>query len=165
MTSTPTWMGPVRQTAFTVSDIDAVINRWLDETGTGPWYVFDVHVPESIYRGTKVPMRLRAVLAQSGTQQTELIEPDTSVSSAYKEFIDAGRTGVHHIAYWVDTEAAHRHLAGRGNELVQSATTGDGNPYTYWSSTVGVPYLEFIDPQPGDQVSALFAKVAAAAED
>lgn len=164
MTGTPTWFGPIRQTAFVVSDIEAGINRWIDETGTGPWFVFDVYVPDSIYRGQTLPTRLRAALAQSGTQQIELIQPNLSEDSAFKEFVDAGHTGIHHIAYWVDPDEAHKHLEANGNELVQSGATSAGNKYTYWSSSVGVPYIEFIHPQPGDQISAFFAKVAAAAD-
>src|SRR5215510_941252 len=100
--STPTWLGPVRQTAFVVSDIEACAREWAEVHGVGPWFIFTVDFPDTQYRGQTVPVRGRMGLAQSGGQQIELIEPDPGIPSIYREFLDAGGTGVHHICYWAD---------------------------------------------------------------
>ncbi len=160
----PTWLGPIRQTAFIVDDLDAAMQRWLDETGAGPWFVFDVDVEDATYRGERVRLRSRTALAQSGGQQIELIEPDLSVGSVYKEHLDAGRAGVHHICYWADLDRAGALLESRGNTLVQAGTTPNGVRFEYWTGTIDAPYIELVDPRPGDGMSRFFAAIAAAAE-
>lgn len=165
MSDPPSWMGPIRQSAFIVADLETAIRQWIDQTGTGPWFVFDVDVVDSVYRGTRVPMRSRTGLAQSGGQQIELIQPDLTVNSVYKEFLDAGATGIHHICYWSNLEHASSLLAARGCELLQSGVTPNGAHYAYWSSTIDIPYLEFVDPQPGDEMATFFDRIATAALD
>lgn len=160
--STPTWLGPVRQTAFVVTDIDAAAQEWVDVHGVGPWFLYHVDIPGTTYRGQEVPMRARMGLAQTGGQQIELIQPDPDVPSIYTEFLAAGGTGVHHLCYWGDLDRCTTHFRAQGAELVQEGTTGNGNRFVYLSGSCGLPYLEFVDPQ--GQMKIFFDHIAAAAE-
>lgn len=160
--SSPTWLGPVRQTAYVVDDLDAVAGEWARIHGVGPWFLYDVDLPESTYRGRTVPFRARMGLAQTGGQQIELIQPDRRVPSLYNEYLDAGGTGVHHVCYWADIDRTVAHFTGLGCDLVQYAVTSNGNRFAYVTGGAGVPYVEVVDPN--GKMADFFARVAAAAE-
>jgi len=162
-TAAPTWLGPIRQTAFVVDDIEAAAMQWVTIHGVGPWFLYHVDIPGTTYRGTTVPMRARMGLAQSGIQQIELIQPDLEHASLYKEFVDAGGQGVHHLCYWADIDRSLEHFTGAGAEAVQFGETGNGNRFLYTSGSCGVPYVEFVDPN--EAMAAFFSTVAHAAVD
>ena len=159
----PTWLGPVRQTAFVVDDIEAAAAAWVEDHGIGPWFLYDVDIADTYYRDQDVPMQARMGLAQSGGQQIELIQPERVYPSLYTEFLDAGGTGVHHICYWADIDRARDHFVARGCDLVQHGQTGDGNRFLYTTGTCGVPYIEVLDPN--EAMAAFFTHVAKAAKD
>ena len=161
--TTPTWLGPVRQTAFVVSDIEAVAREWVDVHGVGPWFLYDVDIADTEYRGSVVPLRARMGLAQSGGQQIELIQPDPDQPSLYTEFTGRGGTGVHHVCYWADLDRALEHFAASGAEVVQRGTTATGVSFLYMSGSCGVPYIEFVNPNPA--MAGFFAHIAACALD
>lgn len=161
-------LGLVRQTAYVVQNVEVSARAWAALHGVGPFFVYDVDV-ESVYRGTPSPMRGRMALAQSGLQQIELIQADRTSPSLYTEWLDANGTGLHHVCYWTDIDAAVAHFVDGGAELVQHGRTGDGNRFAYVGlggagpSPSGVPFVEFVDPQGG--MVALFERVEAAARD
>jgi catechol 2,3-dioxygenase-like lactoylglutathione lyase family enzyme len=114
--------GPVRQTGFVVRDLDAALSHWIEVLGIGPWITLDpVVLDPSEYRGQPVATPTRIALAHSGELQLELIEPLDESPSCYREFLDAGHEGLHHLAWWVD-DFASVVSAGRavGAEPVQS---------------------------------------------
>ena len=113
----PTWLGPIRQTAFVVADIEATAREWAEVHGVGPWFLYQVDIADTDYRGSKVPMRARMGLAQTGGQQIELIQPDPDVPSIYREFAEAGGTGVHHVCYWGDVDRLEAQLFREVNSL------------------------------------------------
>ncbi len=161
--SAPTWLGPVRQTAFVVGDIEAVARQWVDVHGVGPWFLYDVAIEGTSYRGQQVPMRARMGLAQTGAQQIELIQPDPDVASIYNEFVAAGGRGVHHVCYWANIDRAVEHFTESGAELIQDGTTSAGNRFVYLSGSCGVPYIELVHPEGAMQ--DFFDRIARAGED
>jgi len=161
MTTAPTWLGPIRQTAFVVPDIEKAAREWAHTQGVGPWLLYHVEVENTLYRGERVTMRARMGLAHTGGQQIELIQPDLSLPSIYREFLEAGRTGVHHVCYWANIERSRQHFADLGAEVVQHGTTATGNEFLYLSGNCGLPYLEFVDPN--ESMAAFFTKIAEAA--
>lgn len=161
-TGLPTWLGPVRQTAFVVDDIEAAAWEWVRVHGVGPWFLYSVDVADGAYRGRPSPMRARMALAQTGGQQIELIQPDPDLPSIYTEFRAAGGTGVHHVCYWAEVQRAVDHFTGTGAELVQEGITATGARFVYLSGSCGLPYVELVDPQGG--MKAFFDLIAAAAE-
>jgi hypothetical protein len=100
-------------------------------------------------------------LAHTGGQQIELIQPDLSLPSIYREFLEAGGTGVHHVCYWANIERSRQHFEAQGAQVVQHGVTATGNEFLYLSGSCGLPYLEFVDPN--ESMAAFFAKIAEAA--
>jgi Glyoxalase/Bleomycin resistance protein/Dioxygenase superfamily len=161
-TDSPTWLGPVRQTAFVVDDIEAAAWEWVRTHGVGPWFLYEVDIPGTTYRTQTVPMRARMGLAQTGGQQIELIQPDPAVPSIYTEFVERGGTGVHHVCYWADLDRAVDHFAAAGSPVVQRGLTATGAGFVYVEGSCGLPYVELVDPQ--GQMKAFFDLIAAAAD-
>ncbi|WP_327145385.1 VOC family protein [Nocardia sp. NBC_01327] len=92
--------GSITQLGYVVRDIKTEMQRWIDQ-GVGPWfYVHDVQTDNFTYRGAPSPMKMSVALANSGDLQIELIQPRNDAPSLYKEFLDSGREGLQHIAYW-----------------------------------------------------------------
>lgn len=158
----PTWLGPIRQTAFVVDDIEATAREWVEVHGVGPWFLYQVDIADTWYRGDTVPMRARMGLAQSGGQQIELIQPDLGVPSIYREFLEAGGSGAHHVCYWADVDRTLGHLASAGSERVQEGTTAAGNRFAYTMGAGAIPYIEIVDPV--GQMRTFFDAIAAAAD-
>jgi hypothetical protein len=159
----PTWLGPIRQSAFIVDDIDAAAMEWVRTQGVGPFFAYEVEFAETTYRGRTVPMRAGMALAQSGGQQIELIAPDRAQESIYTEYLDAGGTGLQHVCYWADVDRAIAHFEQLGCVLVQDGVTGNANRFAYLTGAAGVPYVELVNPRGG--MATFFESIAAAAVD
>ena len=71
---TPSWLGSIKQTAFVTHDIEATAQEWVDIHGIGPWFIYTVDIPDTKYGEQLIPLKARMALAQSGSQQIELIE-------------------------------------------------------------------------------------------
>jgi catechol 2,3-dioxygenase-like lactoylglutathione lyase family enzyme len=114
--------GPVRQTGFVVRDLDRALSHWVDALGIGPWITLDsVVLDPTEYRGQPVVTPLRMALAQSGDLQIELIQALDDSPSCYREFLDAGHEGLHHLAWWTDDyDGVARAVADAGWGTVQS---------------------------------------------
>ncbi len=157
-------LGPLRQSAFVVSDMEAAAAQWVAVHGVGPWTIFDFDLADAQYRGETTRMKARMGLAQSGGQQIELIEPDLAYPSLYKEFLDnGGGSGLHHVCYWADIDAAQAHFTGQGAEVVQHGETSNGNRFLYMTGACGVPYVEIVDPN--ESMTAFFDHIADIAKD
>lgn len=92
--------GRIAQIGYVVRDIDAAMDRWV-EHGVGPWFYVDrVQTDYFRYRGVDSDMKMSVALANSGDVQLELIQPRNDAPSMYKDFLDSGREGAQHIAYW-----------------------------------------------------------------
>lgn len=158
----PSWLGVIRQTAFVVDDIEREANHWVDFHGVGPWFIYTVDIADTTYRGQVVRMKARMGLAQSGTQQIELIEPSPE-PSIYTEFIDSGLSGIHHVCYWAEIAAARNHFLSLGGEQAQHGVTGNGNEFLYMTGTKDIPFVEIVDPN--KSMTAFFDHVARSAQD
>jgi hypothetical protein len=93
--------GPVRQNGYVVRDIRAAMDRWINVVGVGPWFYIDrVKTDFFRHRGRDSNAEMSIALANSGDLQIELIQQRNDAPSMYKEFIDAGREGLQHVAFW-----------------------------------------------------------------
>lgn len=112
----------MRQTGYVVRDLDRALPAWIERLGIGPWVtVGPVTLDPSEYRGQPVATPIRMAFAQSGDLQIELIEALDDSPSCYREFLDAGHEGLHHLAWWVDDfDAVAREAAAAGWEFIQS---------------------------------------------
>lgn len=156
-----TSLGPIRQLAFVVDDVETAARQWVSSQGAGPFVVYDVDLTETWYRGTTTRLWARMALGQLADQQIELIQPLDAAASVYREYLDAGGTGLHHICYWHDVDAASDHLRLEGYEMVQHGITGGGQRFAYLAGPAGTPYVELVDPEANDGAMArFFAHVA-----
>jgi hypothetical protein len=121
--------GPVRQTAYLVRDIDSAMRHWTTTMGVGPFFLLKDHAPGgATFRGEPTDMCISLAFAQCGAVQIELIQQHNAAPSLFKEALDAGREGLHHLAFW--TEHFDRDMARYrevGYQIVQAAGLGGPN--------------------------------------
>lgn len=92
--------GKITQIGYVVNDIHASMDEWVRH-GVGPWFYIDnVETDFFRYRGRDSDMKMSVAIANSGDMQLELIQPRNDAPSVYKDFLDSGRQGAQHIAYW-----------------------------------------------------------------
>ncbi|MCP3476759.1 VOC family protein [Bradyrhizobium sp. CCGUVB1N3] len=92
--------GAIRQNGYVVRDIRAAMDHWIS-AGVGPWfYIERVKTDYFRHRGEDSDMTMSAAIANSGDVQIELIQQTNDAPSMYKEFLDSGREGLQHVAYW-----------------------------------------------------------------
>ena len=68
---------------------------------------------------------MSVALANSGNVQLELIQQRNDAPSVYKDFLDAGREGAQHIAYWsTDYQGLYDRALGDGFTVAQEGSIG-----------------------------------------
>ena len=117
--------GVIRQNGYVVRGLDAAIERWV-ALGVGPWVTLGPMEQQGmVFRGEPVAPTLHIAFANSGDLQLELIHQVDDGPSPYREFLDTGREGFHHLAWWTeDVDAARRALVGAGHEVVFEGDSG-----------------------------------------
>jgi hypothetical protein len=99
--------GRVFQVAYVVEDIEAHIDHWVKVMGVGPFYRFPIPRPIEELKIDDKPaapdtdLFAGVALSYSGDTMIELIQPG-SAPSTYREFLDSGRRGVHHLGTFTD---------------------------------------------------------------
>jgi methylmalonyl-CoA/ethylmalonyl-CoA epimerase len=139
------------QLGFVVRDLESAQARYEGMLGVESWkvYTYDGRwVRERSYRGQPEDYAMRLALS-NGTPQIELIQP-LSGRSIYNEWLEAERSGIHHIGYRVASiDDAVESMTSAGFELLQSGRgyglDGDGG-FAYFDTEeqVGV-ILEAIE--------------------
>lgn len=119
-------LGPVRQNGYVVRDIRAAMDRWVKAMGVGPWFYIDrVRTDHFRHRGRDSAVEMSIALANSGDLQIELIQQRNEAPSLYKEFLDSGREGLQHIAYWpADYQALYDHTLALGYRVGHEGQIG-----------------------------------------
>ena len=138
--------GPVRQNGYVVHDLDAAIAEW-SALGVGPWITLGPMTQQMTFRGQPTEVTITLAFANSGDLQLELIQQTGDAPSAYREFLDAGREGFHHLAWWVDdiaaTEAAVR---AAGHDIAFEGDGGGTARFFYLDApAVAATFLEVME--------------------
>ncbi len=117
--------GDIAQIGYVVRDIHASMDHWIRQ-GVGPWfYVERVETDFFRYRGEDSPLDMSVAVANSGSIQLELIQQNNDAPSMYKDFLDAGREGMQHIAYWsTDYQALLDQAVADGYTIAQEGSIG-----------------------------------------
>lgn len=117
--------GSINQIGYVVRDIQAAMDRWVKH-GVGPWfYIEDVTTDYFRYRGTDSDLKMSVALANSGDLQIELIQQRNDAPSMYKDFLDSGREGAQHIAYWsTDYQGLYDRALAAGYTVGQEGSIG-----------------------------------------
>lgn len=90
---------PMDQVGFVVRDLDQAVA--LYEPMFGPFSTMDVGPMTYNYRGAQEECDMRIAFGRSGDVEIELIQWLRG-GCPHKEFIDAGREGMHHLRFRVD---------------------------------------------------------------
>jgi Glyoxalase/Bleomycin resistance protein/Dioxygenase superfamily len=118
--------GAIRQNGYVVRDVRAAMDHWINVMGVGPWFYFDpVKIDYFRYRGEPSNVEMSIALANSGDLQIELIQQRNDAPSMYKEFLDSGREGLQHVAYWTkDYQAVYDRALSLGYRVGQEGQIG-----------------------------------------
>ena len=130
----------VRQLAYVVRDLDQALKYWTEVLKAGPFFMFE-HCPldNQRYRGEASDVDVTLALGNSGALQIELIYQHNQAPSVYKEFLDAGREGVHHFGMMPENyREVCAHYKSLGHEAAFECDIG-GAELTYFDTvdTVG----------------------------
>ena len=115
------------QNAWVVDDVEAAATRWATELGVGPFFVTDYtgHFSDVTYRGEPGELSMIVAIAQAGPVQIELIQPTTDHPCAYRDSVEPGTVGFHHMCVWThDIEADTDYLAGLGYPAANMGSAG-----------------------------------------
>jgi hypothetical protein len=125
--------GVVRQNGYVVGDVEAAMRHWTTVLGVGPFFYFErVPIEDFRYRGEPSPLEVSIALANSGPLQIELIQQRNDAPSMYRDFREAGREGLQHVAYWTETfDLTLGQLRASGYAVAQSGCIGEGGRFVY----------------------------------
>lgn len=160
-------LGPIFQLAFVPADFDAAVRHWTETMGVGPFFRYR-HLPvdSGVFRGGEpAPLDISIAIGYWGDMQIELIEPHDDTPSTYRDFIDSGQRGIHHVAiHPADKYAAGRLIESKGGSLEQELRMGDKRAL-YYRLPGHAPYLELAQISPEWQRAFDAMKAAAGAWD
>ena len=158
----PVPTGTVFQVCHLVHDLESALRHWTGTLGIGPFFVLP---PRSFAWLTLhgAPASDHAIiesvaLGQSGDMQVELIVPGPA-PSCYRDFLDSGKRGVHHLGRASrDFDTDRRRAIDAGLDVVMEG----GSALTRFAyledrSAGRSPCIELIEMTP--PVDALFDRV------
>ena len=161
--------GPIFQIAYVVPDLEPFIEHLTRVVGIGPFYLFPTPLEFTWMTRHDEPsdaheILTHAAIAYSGDTMIEVIVPGSD-PSPYAEFLEAGRSGLHHVGTWAtdyDAQMAAARAAG-----IRVAIEGQlpASRFAYLETDVLWPgtMVEIIKPEQG--LLDLFAMVKTAARD
>jgi methylmalonyl-CoA/ethylmalonyl-CoA epimerase len=148
----PQGFGRIVQVAYLVEDIDAAMQHWLEHLGLGPWTCIRNIRLETTYAGHEMELAIHEALAYVGDLQIQLVQslnpPDEP--TPYREWLDAGRVGPHHIAFFSsDIDADLERACAQGFERTCVMQSADGHRYVYCrSTTMPEVWIELLEVYP-----------------
>ena len=88
-----------KQICIVTRDLDAMVRRYADKLGIGPWWVNEYRPPEltdTTYRGEPSTFSMRLALAWTGVLNWEIIQP-LEGPSIYHDFLERNEEGMQHV--------------------------------------------------------------------
>lgn len=129
----PRLPGVIRQFAYVVppEDLDAEVAQWVAR-GVGPWYFMrEMRQAGYVHRARSVDPVLTLGFANSGAMQIELITVHDDTPSPFREFLDSGRSGFHHHAWWTEEWPDWQRTAAEAGW--EALAHGDGGGSARWA--------------------------------
>lgn len=144
--------GEISQLGHIVPDIEKAMDFWINVLGVGPFfYVKKMRAEQYRYRGKEYDIEFAAALANSGNLQIELLQPLCGAPSMWRDFLDAGKEGFQHVAFWTENYDEAMNEAERlGYSLVQDGVLGGGRFSYFDTAETGglvVELSEFTGPK------------------
>lgn len=153
---------PDRQPVFTdtmqigmvVRDLDATLERFIDDYGIGPWTIFEVTpeiAPNLRHDGGPVRGSCRSAAAMVGNVMWELTEPLDDLT-LFARFLAEKGEGVHHIAVATPNfdEVIAEHTRDGTILPLSGSLSGIDVAYLPTGQTLGGILLEVFSGMPGD---------------
>jgi catechol 2,3-dioxygenase-like lactoylglutathione lyase family enzyme len=138
---------PVNQVGFVVKDLKKALA--LYEPLFGTFVEMDAPDMEWEYRGRPETSSLKIAFANSGDVEIELIEW-VSGETPHKEFLEAGREGMHHLRFVVDNvEEKVREAEAVGYRQIWYKRFGEGLAASYLEREGDPLVLEFFENRQG----------------
>lgn len=126
----PTFLGDRIQLAFVISELDSALKFWTETLKIGPFVVIENSVAGRtvVHRGERTPMNTTLAFSYLGDIQIELVCPEDDHPSPFNEFLNSGRQGLQHIAFWPENfEEARVDLEAHGFVEACSMYLPDGS--------------------------------------
>ncbi len=96
-------LGPIRQNGHVVKDLREAVKFWTEVMGVGPFFLLDrITMPGFNYQGRPADPVISVAFSHHGNLQIELIQQHNNEPSMFKEFLDSGQHGLHHVACWTN---------------------------------------------------------------
>jgi catechol 2,3-dioxygenase-like lactoylglutathione lyase family enzyme len=114
-------LGAVCQLAFCPRDFEGALRFWTETMGVGPFFRRGpLSFPGLLYRGKPSDISFNMAIGYWGDFQIELIEQLNDEPSIYRDWVDRGMEGVHHVCIVVDdVKAARTTCVERGYSIEQ----------------------------------------------
>lgn len=127
------YFGEIRQLGFVVHDIKASLEHWIHCMGIGPFFCVDQIISKDFfYKGVESQVKLSIALAQAGNIQIEFIQQHNDAPSMYRDFLETGQEGLHHIAYWTENfDRDLERMLSIGHSIGQSGGIGKDGRFVY----------------------------------
>jgi hypothetical protein len=121
-------LGEPHHYAYVVEDIEATVNRLVDQLGAGPFFLVEsVPLENVLSRGERAEFAHNSAFGSCGGGAIELIEAVSLAPERVEKGFSGPRPGIHHVAYAVPpTEVAdlRSSLEERGLSQYLSAQLG-----------------------------------------
>ncbi|MAG34147.1 MAG: glyoxalase [Deltaproteobacteria bacterium] len=135
--------GQIRQNGYVVRDLEAAMRHWTEKLGVGPCFYLEPTVVDGFtFRGQPSPVEMSLAIVNSGTLQFELIQQHNDAPSMYRDFLDAGHEGLHHLGVvTASMDDDQKRVEQAGYRIAQA---GPGFAY-YETETFPGSIMELID--------------------
>ena len=129
------FLGDIRQLGYVVPDIEAAMRHWTAVMGVGPFFYADrVPMEDFFFDGAHYETHNSVALANSGPMQIELIQPRDDVPSMYRDFLQAGFSGLQHVAFWTKQfDAQLAAMQERGLTVKMGGKVGENGRFVYFA--------------------------------
>ncbi|MGI9623437.1 MAG: VOC family protein [Acidimicrobiales bacterium] len=153
------------QNAWVVDDAEATAMRWVDEFGVGPFYFAEhsENLTDVLYRGEPSELSMIVALSQAGPVQIELIQPTTDKPCAYRDSVEPGTVGFHHMCVWThDIDADTEYFEQLGYPTANIGDAGHVRFAYYDTRPLMGCMLEVVEHRPS--IAEHFEQIAEAAK-
>ncbi|MDR6858782.1 VOC family protein [Variovorax guangxiensis] len=151
----PAFLGERMQLAFVVPHLDEALRFWTETLKVGPFVVIENAMSDRhfVHRAQPSAVEMSLAFSYIGETQIEVIAQTNSAASPYKEFLDSGRQGLQHVAFWPDDWAgACQELERSGFQEVCSAEAASGGgKVVYYSGPAHLGVMLEIAPMTAER--------------
>lgn len=133
--------GGILQMAYVVEDIHEAMKQWVEQLKVGPWFLLEHFTGvDASYRGKASEADVAIAMSFAGHMNIELIQPNNSAPSVYREAIEKRGHGFHHWGIGSkDFDGDVEKYRKRGAELAFFAKVPSGGRVAYMDTTAQLP--------------------------